>query len=71
MDLIPKITVYDIKLDHWSEFASLPTNLYACIANIISKWLIITGGGRNRHNNVQSRTLLNQSLIDVIKTRTR
>lgn len=70
-DLIPKITVYDIKLDRWREFASLPTNLYACIANVISKWLIITGGGRNRHSNVQSRTLMNQTLIDVVKSRSR
>jgi len=70
-DLIPKITVYDIKLDSWVELASLPTNLYACIANVISKWLIIAGGGRNRHNNVQCRTLLNQSLIDVIKTKSK
>ncbi|MGB3693016.1 MAG: kelch repeat-containing protein [Spirulinaceae cyanobacterium] len=70
-NLLPKITIYDIKLDTWSELASLPTHLYAPVANVISKWLVISGGGRIRHINVQSRTLLNQSLIDIIKTKSR
>ena len=67
-NIIPRITVYDVKQNTWRELTSLPTHIYAPMANVISNWLVIAGGSRNRQGNMQTRTLLNQSLLDLVKT---
>lgn len=66
---LSSIVVYNIRENTWDKLASLPTHLFAPMAQAINNWLIIAGGGRNRGGNVQTRTLLNQSLIDLIKTK--
>ncbi|MEM9088846.1 MAG: kelch repeat-containing protein [Cyanobacteria bacterium P01_F01_bin.53] len=65
-DVLSNILVYDIEQNSWREIASLPTRLYGPVAAMVNKCFIVTGGGRTRHRNVQTRTLLNESLIDLI-----
>lgn len=65
-DVLPDILVYKPCSDCWIEVAALPTRLYGPVANVINQCVIVTGGSRIRHRNVQTRTLLNESLIDLI-----
>lgn len=62
----PAITVYNPTENIWREYSTLPAHLLAPIANIINNQLVVTGGGKNWVTNPQSRTLLNESLFDLI-----
>lgn len=66
---LSSIIIYSIRDNTWNKLAFLPTHLFAPMARAIGNWLIIAGGGRNRGGNVQARTLLNQSLLDLVKTK--
>jgi N-acetylneuraminic acid mutarotase len=66
-DLLPSILVYDTGNDRWIEVAALPTRLYGPVVQAINQCVIVTGGGRIRHRNMQTRTLLNESLMDLIR----
>lgn len=65
-DLLPSILVYDTHRDLWVEAGALPTRLYGPVAKVINQCVVVTGGSRIRHRNVQTRTLLNESLVDLI-----
>ncbi|MGD1901411.1 MAG: Kelch repeat-containing protein [Geitlerinemataceae cyanobacterium] len=65
-DLLPSILVYDTRRDRWIEGGALPTRLYGPVANVVDRCAIVSGGSRIRHSNVQTRTLLNESLIDLV-----
>ena len=65
-DVLPNISVYDTRRDRWLDVSALPTRLYGPVANVIGQCVIVTGGGRIRHRNMQTRTLLNESLVDLI-----
>jgi N-acetylneuraminic acid mutarotase len=66
-DLLPNILAYKISKNIWTDLASLPTRLYGPVANMLGYCLVVTGGSRLRHRNVQTRTLLNETLIDLIE----
>ncbi|MBW4551602.1 MAG: hypothetical protein KME35_10900 [Aphanocapsa sp. GSE-SYN-MK-11-07L] len=63
---VPKVTTYDPIADTWQDLIDLPAHLLAPVANVIQAQFILTGGGRNWVTNPQARTLLNESLLDLI-----
>ncbi len=63
----PEVTTYNPKTDTWSELSPLPFYLMAPAANQIEGQIIVAGGGRNNNINAQCRTLLNETLLDVIR----
>ena len=65
-DLLSNILAYDTRSDRWVEVAALPTRLYGPVANVVNQCVVVTGGSRIRHRNVQTRTLLNESLVELI-----
>ncbi|MGB7248566.1 MAG: kelch repeat-containing protein [Phormidesmis sp.] len=65
-DVLCNVIVYDTKQNAWKEIFSLPTRLYGPVAQMVNKGFTVSGGGRIRHRFVETRTLLNETLIDLI-----
>ncbi len=60
------VLMYHPKQDTWQTLTALPAHLIAPVANVVQTQFILTGGGRNWVTNPQARTLLNESLLDLV-----
>jgi len=60
------ILIYDPTVDAWQKLTNLPAHLLAPVANVVQTQFILTGGGKNWTTNPQSRTLLNETLLDLV-----
>ena len=65
-DVLPEMMIYDTQKDAWQKLGDLPTRLYGPVAKALGHFYVVSGGGRTRHRNVQTRTLLNESVIDLV-----
>ncbi len=65
--ITPNISAYDFKRGVWEALPSLPFHLIGAIANVVDEKLIVAAGSRRSVMHPQCRTLLNETLLDVIK----
>ncbi len=64
--LYETMLAYNPQTNTWHPLPSLPARFLAPVANVINNLFILTGGSKTWPTNPQSRTLLNETLLDAI-----